>query len=206
MMRAPLFLALLFSFFLPEHLCAQTQEQSAAPSASHSVFGEKLRIPGVPNSGKINDHLLRGAQPREPGLLELKKLGVTTIVNLRDEDQPKIDWEEKRAETLGIRFVHIPVNGWSTPTNEQAAKFLALFRDNSQEKVFVHCHYGDDRTGVFVALYRIAFEKFPAEQAVKEMFYFGFNGFWHPSMSAFVRDFPARLNTAPALLPFRQSE
>ena len=205
-MRAPLFLALLFSFFLPAHLCAQTPEPSAAPSATHPAFGEKLRIAGVPNSGKINDHLFRGAQPRDPGLVELKKLGVTTIVNLRDEDQPKINWEEKRAETLGIRFVHIPVNGWSAPTTEQAAKFLALFRDNPQEKIFVHCRYGDDRTGVFVAIYRIAFEKFPAEQAVKEMFYFGFNGFWHPSMSAFVRDFPARLNTAPALVPFRQSE
>ena len=205
-MRAPLFLALLLSSFLPAHLCAQTPEQSAAPSATHSVRGEKLRIAGVPNSGKINDHLYRGAQPRDPGLLELKKLGVTTIVNLRNEDQPKIIWEEKRAETLGIRFVHIPVNSWSAPTNEQAAKFLALFRDNPQEKIFVHCHYGEDRTGVFVALYRIAFEQFPAEQAVKEMFYFGFNGFWHPAMSAFVRDFPARLTTAPALVPFRQSE
>jgi len=205
-MRAPLFLALVFSFFLPAHLRAQTPEPSAAPSATHPVFGQKLRIAGVPNSGKINDHLFRGAQPRDPGLLELKKLGITTIVDLREEDQPKIGWEEKRTETLGIRFVHIPVNGWTPPTNEQVAKFLSIFRDNPQEKVFVHCHYGDDRTGVFVALYRIAFEKFPAEQALKEMFYFGFNGFWHPAMSAFVRGFPARLNTAPALVPFRQSE
>lgn len=187
------------------HLSAQTQMQTsaAAPPPAH---GEKLRIAGIPNSGKISDHLYRGAQPRDPGLVELKKLGVTTIVNLRDEDQPKISWEEKRAETLGIRFVHIPVNGWSIPTNEQAAKFLALFRDNPQETIFVHCRFGDDRTGVFVALYRIAIEKLSAEKAVKEMYYFGFNGFWHPSMSAFVRDFPARLNTAPALLPFRPNE
>ena len=205
-MRAPLFLALLFSFFLPVHLYAQTSEPSAAPSTTHSAFGEKLRIAGVPNSGKINDHLFRGAQPRDPGLVELKKLGITTIVNLRGEDQPKISWEEKRAKTLGIRFVHIPVSGWSPPTNEQVVQFLSIFRDHPQEKVFVHCRFGDDRTGVFVALYRIAFEKVPAEQAMKEMYYFGFNGFWHPSMSAFVRDFPARLNTAPALEPFRQSE
>jgi hypothetical protein len=35
------------------------------------------------------------------------------------------------------------------------------------------------------------------------MYYFGFNGAWHPSMATFVREFPARLNTAPALVPFK---
>jgi tyrosine-protein phosphatase SIW14 len=107
---------------------------------------------------------------------------------------------------LGIRFVHIPVPGWSPPTNDQVAQFLAIFRDNPQEKVFVHCRFGDDRTGVFVASYRMAFEKLPAEQALKEMYHFGFNGFWHPSMAAFVRDFPTHLNTAPALVPFKSKE
>jgi protein tyrosine/serine phosphatase len=172
----------------------------------HSAYGEKLRIAGVPNSGKINDHLYRGAQPRDPGLVELKKLGITTIVDLRGEDQQKINWEEKRAESLGIRFVHIPVSGWSPPTNEQVVQFLRIFRDSPQEKVFVHCRYGDDRTGVFVAIYRMALEKLPPEQALKEMYFFGFNGFWHPSMSAFVRDFPSRLNAAPALVPFNHKQ
>lgn len=169
-----------------------------------SAYGEKLRIAGVPNSGKVNDHLFRGAQPRDLGLLELKKLGVTTIVDLRTEDPAKINWEEQRAEALGIHFVRIPVSGWSPPTNEQVAQFLSIFRDNPQEKVFVHCHYGEDRTGVFVASYRMAYEKLPAAQALKEMYYFGFNGRWHPSMSAFVRDFPVRLNTAPTLRAFKE--
>ena len=172
----------------------------------HSAYGEKLRIAGVPNSGKINDHLFRGAQPREAGLLELKKLGITTIVDLRYEDPATINWEEKRAGSLGIHFVHIAVNEWSPPTNEQVAQFLSIFHGNPQEKVFVHCHYGEDRTGVFVASYRMAFEKLPPAQALKEMYYFGFNGFWHPSMAAFVRDFPARLTSAPTLVPFNNKE
>jgi tyrosine-protein phosphatase SIW14 len=83
------------------------------------------------------------------------------------------------------------------------AQFLSLFRDNPQEKVFVHCRFGDDRTGVFVASYRMAFEKLPADQALKEMYHFGFNGAWHPSMADFVRNFPASLNEAPALVPFK---
>jgi len=206
MKRALAILSLLFVSILAARLSAQKQVQPSTPSDMHSAYGEKLRIAGVPNSGKINDHLYRGAQPRDAGLLELKKLGVTTIVNLRAEEPEKFDWEEKRSESLGIRFVHIPVDGWSPPTNEQVAQFLSLFRDNPQEKVFVHCRYGDDRTGVFVASYRMAFEKLPPDQALKEMYYFGFNGAWHPSMAEFVRDFPARLNAAPALVPFKSRE
>ena len=206
MKRALAILSLLFVSILAARLSAQKQVQPSTPSDMHSAYGEKLRIAGVPNSGKINDHLYRGAQPRDAGLLELKKLGVTTIVNLRAEEPEKFDWEEKRSESLGIRFVHIPVDGWSPPTNEQVAQFLSLFRDNPQEKVFVHCRYGDDRTGVFVASYRMAFEKLPPDQALKEMYYFGFNGAWHPLMAEFVRDFPARLNAAPALVPFKNRE
>ncbi len=206
MKRARLLISAFFVLVLPALLSAQKKVQPSTPSEMHSAYGEKLHIPGVPNAGKINDHLYRGAQPRDPGLLELKKLGITTIVNLRSEDPATFGWEEKSAESLGIRFVHIPVPGWSPPTNEQVAQFLAIFRDNPQDKVFVHCRYGDDRTGVFVATYRMAFEKLPPDQALKEMYYFGFNGAWHPSMAAFVRDFPSRLNTAPALVPFKNKE
>jgi len=206
MKRAPLILSLAFVSLLPARLFAQTQVQPSTPSSMHSAYGEKMRIDGVPNSGKINDRLYRGAQPRDPGLLELKKLGITTIVDLRDEDPEKISWEQKKAESLGIHFVRIAVNEWSPPTNEQVAQFLSLFRGNPQEKVFVHCHFGEDRTGVFIASYRMAFEKLPPDQALKEMLYFGYNRLWHPSMTAFVRDFPARLTTAPALVSFKNKE
>jgi tyrosine-protein phosphatase SIW14 len=206
MKRAALILPLILAPVFCVYLLAQEKVQPTTPSSMHSAYAEKLRIAGVPNSGKINDHLYRGAQPRDPGLDELKKLGITTIVDLRGEDPEKYGWEEKKAESLGIRFVHIPVPGWSPPTNDQVAQFLSIFRDNPQERVFVHCRFGDDRTGVFVASYRMAFEKLPADQALKEMYHFGFNGVWHPSMAAFVKDFPSRLNTAPPLVPFKSKD
>jgi hypothetical protein len=31
------------------------------------------------------------------------------------------------------------------------------------------------------------------------MYFFGFNGFWHPSMKVFIREFPARLKSTPSL-------
>ena len=188
---------------LPLPLFAQTAAPAPAPPAIPSAHGQKLHITGIPKAGKITDVLYRGAQPNEVGLSELKMLGITTIIDLRAEDREKVEWERKRAELLGMRFVHIPVNGWSPPTDEQIVQFLSLLHDNPGQKIFVHCRFGEDRTGVFVATYRIVSEKWPAEEAIKEMYFFGFNGFWHPAMKSFIRDFPGRLASAPALAPIR---
>jgi protein tyrosine phosphatase (PTP) superfamily phosphohydrolase (DUF442 family) len=201
MMRRTLPLLILF-FFAAAPLFAQTQPpasvQPSSPAAVQPAFGQKLHIAGIHNGGKINEFLYRGAQPREQGFSELKKLGVTTIVDLRGEDREEIKWERRHAESLGMRFVNIPVSGWSPPTSEQVVQFLSLLRRDSPQKIFVHCRFGDDRTGVFVATYRMAFEKWTADQAMKEMYFFGFNGFWHPAMKSFVRDFPERMNSEPA--------
>jgi protein tyrosine phosphatase (PTP) superfamily phosphohydrolase (DUF442 family) len=182
---------------------SQTVSQPSAPTFTQPAFGQKLHILGIPNAGKISEVLYRGAQPREVGLSELKILGINTIVDLRGEDREKINWERQRAEALGMRFVQIPVSGWSPPTDEQLVQFLSLLRDNPGHKIFVHCRFGDDRTGVFIAVYRVASEKWTADQAIKEMYFFGFNGLWHPSMKSFVREFPVRLNSSQALAPLR---
>jgi protein tyrosine/serine phosphatase len=198
------FFALLsFSTLISTALAAQGPAQASSSAVLRSAYGEKLNLNGLPNGGKISDSLFRGAQPRAQGLKELKNLGITTIVDLRGEDPDKISWERKEAESLGIRFVSIPVSGWSPPSNEQVAQFLKIFRDDPKGKVFVHCRFGDDRTGVFVATYRMAYNGWPVQQAINEMYFFGFNGFWHPSMKSFIRDFPALLQTAPALAAYR---
>ena len=199
MKRNLLPLYLVCCLFLPRLLSAQGHPQPSPPSVMHSAYGEKLRIPAIPNTGRINDHLYRGAQPKSQGLAELKKLGITTVVDLRGEDPDTIAWERQQADSLGMRFVHIPVSGWSPPTDEQVVQFLSLFRDDPKQRIFVHCRFGNDRTGVFVATYRMALDKWPAEQAMKEMYSFGFNGFWHPSMKTFIREFPARVKSTPSL-------
>ena len=198
-MKKRFFPLFFLSFVSSPLLLAQSNSVSAPAAPERHAFGEKLQLHGIPNAGKISDSLYRGAQPHEKGFFELKKLGITTIVDLRSENREKVQWERAHAESAGIQFVHIPVGGWAAPSDEQVAQFLRLFRDDPQQKIFVHCHLGEDRTGVFVAAYRMVLEKWPVEQAEKEMYYFGFNGFWHPAMKSFVRGFPAHLNSSPEL-------
>jgi len=135
---------------------------------------------------------------------QLRTLGITTIVDLRGEDLAKSEWERQRAEALGIHFVKIPVSGWTPPSKEQVAQFLSLFRANPKEKVYVHCRLGEDRTGVFVAAYRMAFDGWTASQAMNEMYFFGFNGLWHSSMKSFVRTFESQLKTNSIFVDYRR--
>ena len=188
------------------HFSSAPFQQSAFPasaaSSSAASFAQKVSLTGVPNMGKISDHLFRGAQPEISNLAELKKLGITTIVDLRSESFHTRDLERARAESLGMHFVSIPVAGFSNPTSAQVAQFFSLLRQTPPENVFIHCHFGEDRTGVFIAAYRMAFEKWSADQALSEMNAFGFHQRWHPSMITFVRQFPDRMQSDPVLKPF----
>jgi protein-tyrosine phosphatase len=67
------------------------------------------------------------------------------------------------------------------------------------KKVFVHCRRGADRTGVMVALYRITFDHWSADQAVEEMKEFHYASFilWH--LARFVRAYPTQLTSDPTL-------
>ena len=202
-MRYFLFFITFFSLgSFPSSSLAQTAANPPATVPAREIstaFGEKINVRGVHNAGKINDQLFRGAQPDVIGLSELKNLGVNTIVDLRKEAFSTMSEEKARAATIGIRFISIPLGGFSNPTSEQLAQFLALFHEDPQPKIFVHCQFGEDRSGVFVAAYRIAYEHWTADQAIAEMLHFGFNHNWHPAMRAYVHSLPDRLQSDPVL-------
>jgi protein tyrosine/serine phosphatase len=202
MTRLPLILSFLFFLSFSPSCLAQSL-RTIPVSEKHPDFAEKIHIDGVKDAGKINDHLYRGSQPNGKGVRSLKKLGVTMIVDLRGEFRRESANEKKEADSLGIKFVLIPGNGWSTPSDEQMAKFFAVVAAHPKETIFVHCWLGGDRTGTFLAAYRIAFEQWSAEKAVAEMHEFHFKSFWHPAMKNYVQEFPDRLATSPTLAPYR---
>jgi len=176
----------------------------ASSSSPPPAFAEKIQIRGVSDAGKVSDFLYRGTQPNSQGVDELKKHGVGTIVDLRGEFRGTMETEPIQAESRSMQLVTIPGNGWSPPTDEQIAQFFALIRERPRHKIFVHCWLGSDRTGVFIAAYRIAFEGWTPEQALREMYAFHFKGFRHPAMKTYIRGFPDRLEHSPTLALFRK--
>jgi len=104
-----------------------------------------------------------------------------------------------------MKFLLIPGNGWTPPTDQQMARFFALVAAHPRDTIFIHCWLGEDRTGVFIAAYRIAFEHWTAEESLEEMHQFHFKSFWHPAMKGYIREFPGRLATSPVSPPIAVS-
>jgi hypothetical protein len=85
----------------------------------------------------VNEYLYRGAQPKEEGIEELKKLGIDTIVALRGERHGLMEKERAHAGLLGMRLVSILGTGRTAPRDEQVAQFFfALVSENSAAKDF----------------------------------------------------------------------
>lgn len=183
-----LFLFLTFSLTLAPR--STSLSDFPLPSTATKIF-----IPGIHNAGKINEHLYRGSQPNLDELFQLKKLGVTTIIDLRAEFPQTAKEERKRVEALGMHFERIPIGGFSNPSDADLVHFFQVLRNSPSQTIFVHCEFGRDRTGVMIAAYRIAFEHWSSDQALSEMMQFGFNHSWHSSMITFVRQLPARLQS-----------
>ena len=116
-------------------------------------WGTKIEKKGLPNFFKVSDTLYRGAQPTKDGFMELKKMGIKTIVNLREYHT-----DEKFIEGMGFNYFQIPTST-SKPLKDHYQKFLDIVNNPDLQPVFVHCRHGADRTGTAVALYRITVQR-----------------------------------------------
>jgi protein tyrosine/serine phosphatase len=119
------------------------------------------------NFKKVDDQVYRGAQPTEPGFAALAKLGIHTVLDLRDEGG-RSSREGIIVRKLGMQYVNIHLAGYVAPTAEQISKTLALLEDPKRAPVFIHCRRGADRTGTIIALYRIEHDHWTNDQALKE--------------------------------------
>src|SRR4051812_13358465 len=81
---------------------------------------------GVPNFHKVDDQVYRGAQPSDAGFRNLAKMGIRTVIDLREADERSRD-EKKLVESFGMRYVNIPMRGMTAPRPQDVAKVLEHF-------------------------------------------------------------------------------
>lgn len=141
---------------------------------------------GILNFGKVSDTLYRGAQPDTNGINNLKKLGIKTIISLR---QPGTAWtaEAAAARAAGLVYTNFPMSGISKPKAEQVRTILATI-DSLPGPVFVHCAHGCDRTGTIVACYRIQHDRWSAASAQEEADRYGMSDF-ERGMRLYITEF-----------------
>ncbi len=169
---------------------------AAAKSAEYAAF------PGVhiKNFGQMDARFYRGAEPKGiEDIQALKALGIHTVIDL--QEKPNRD-ERGEVESLGMRYVNIPMVDKQYPRAEWVAAFLKTVDDPSTGKFFVHCAGGRHRTGSMGAVYR--FEKYGwnYEQVYAEMKQYDFYTSWgHGDFKTFVEDYAQKMqarHVAPA--------
>ena len=157
---------------------ATAQAEPAAPKAFPNIH--------IENFGQMDEHLYRGAQPTQEDYTALKELGISTVIDLRKDNEP---FAKSTVESLGMKYVNIPMTGWTTK-DESVAEFLKVVNDPANGKVYLHCAAGKHRTGLAGAIYRLENYGWDYDMSYKEMKNFGyFSGLFHKKILGYVKDY-----------------
>jgi tyrosine-protein phosphatase SIW14 len=151
----------------------------------------------LPNFYKVDDHVYRGGQPTDDGFKDLAKLGIKTVIDLREIGEHSQAQEETMVTGLEMRYLSVPMKGMSTPNDKQVADVLALLNDSSSGPVFVHCKRGADRTGMVIAIYRMSHDHWANKAALSEAKSDGMS-FFERAIQRYVMDYKPSAVTATA--------
>ena len=168
-------------------------------AAAYAKGGSNSAFPNVhiKNFGQMDARFFRGAEPKGlEDIQALKDLGVNTVIDLQEKPEPT---ERGNVESLGMRYVNIPMVDKAYPRPEWVAQFLKTVDDPATGKFYVHCAGGRHRTGSMGAVYR--FEKYGwnYDQVYAEMKQFDFYTSWgHGDFKTFVQDYAKQMQARGA--------
>lgn len=112
--------------------------------------------------------------------------GIRTVINFRAEEsgeQPDQDEEEFCCEHFLDYYRVVYLNwedrdGGPPPADQSVSEFLALMdRRHDLGPILIHCFAGRHRTGAFTAIYRMQYNGWSNDEAIREMIDAGYDGF-----------------------------
>ena len=126
--------------------------------------------------------MFRSEQPRADDLPALQALGVKSLLDLRRHHA-----DDELFERGGLQLLEEGMRAGDV-TVDQLVSALRKFRA-APKPVLVHCWHGSDRTGFFVAGYRIICQGWSREAAIAELERggFGFHAAWYPGIVRCLR-------------------
>jgi protein tyrosine/serine phosphatase len=167
--RCRLTCTLLFLFSMCS--CASASKQSVAGACSNNLGS------AIKNFCVVTPNVLwRGAKPDKDDAAWLIQQGVRTIVNLELILDDKCAFGQATVDDANNYEVgYFRIHDWEplrilapSIVDDHVAHFLAIV-SQQPKPVYVHCRYGENRTGVMVAAYRVLIEGVSNEEAIEEM-------------------------------------
>ena len=80
------------------------------------------------------------------------------------------------------------MDGAVRPSDVQINQILSALADTNNFPIFIHCHHGQDRTGLIIGLYRVEAQGWAPAKAYQEMLVNGF----HPNLAGLDKYFRDR--------------
>ena len=133
--------------------------------------------PSISNFHQVNDVLFRSGHIEDAQFSELTSVGVKSVLSLEDTSETSAEHEQAVATAAGFQFESQAWSPIAKPTLAEIDAALAYVMDPAHQPVLVHCTLGSDRTGIVVAAYRIRYEHWTEEDAIKEMKQYGHSVF-----------------------------
>jgi protein tyrosine/serine phosphatase len=155
---------------------------STAPAERPAMWAQPVKATALRNLHRVTPQLYRSAQPDAAGMREVEKLGVKTVIDLRDFND-----DRKEARGTKLRMLRVKMDAWQIE-DEDIARALAMLRRKQDGPFLVHCHHGSDRTGVVCAMYRLVEQRWSREDAIRELTEggYGFHPMWK-NISRYLR-------------------
>ena len=155
----------------------------ATPALAQQVT--KDTVPGIRNLAKIETTVACAGAITPESVVEVKKMGFVSVINLRlaSEEGANVEKEEAAAKAASIRYYHVPYDGSADP--KAADAFLTAITTKGAEPAFIHCS-GGNRAATMWLIKRIAIDHWDVDRATKEATLLGQT---NPTMRQFAIDF-----------------
>ncbi len=143
----------------------------------------KQSVPGIVNFAKVETTVACAGATTPAALVEVKRMGYTSVINLRQASEPGADIEASAAaaKAAGLNYIHIPFNT-ASPDSMVVDTFIKAVTDKANQPAFIHCASAN-RAAALWMVKRIAVDKWDVERASTEAAALGLT---NPALKAFA--------------------
>jgi uncharacterized protein (TIGR01244 family) len=157
------------------------------------LYSRIVTIGDIKNFRQAAPDLATSGQPREDQLAAIAAAGYAVVINLALHDDPRYSLRDEASSvrSLGMEYLHIPVQ-FAAPTPDDLALFFAAMDRTGGRRVWVHCA-ANMRVTAFLGLYRRLRKGWPEERAFALM-----RDVWQPNATwaSFIAEQVADANAA----------
>jgi uncharacterized protein (TIGR01244 family) len=128
----------------------------------------KESVTGITNLVHIPNTVACAGAVTPAAVVEIKKMGYKSIINLRQASEAGADIEGSTAaaKAAGITYIHLPFNA-ASPDPMLVERFIKAVTDSANQPAFIHCASGN-RAATLWLIKRVQVDKWDVNRAVAE--------------------------------------